>query len=89
MTKGLVNHRPILMQKQDIEPVFFVPRHEHSNSITPQLVMHSRIFDVADSIQSEIRVSFAEEDGAYRYTGAGVFRIGHREVKLAHVINKS
>jgi hypothetical protein len=67
---------PVLMQQQDVKPIIFISGHEHPDAVTPQLKMHSGIFDVPDTVQAKVGIAFAEKDGADCYTGcSGSFGI--------------
>ena len=51
---------PILVHQKQIEPVLRIIflRHEHPDSVTPQFVVHSRVFHIPHSVHSQSGVSF-------------------------------
>lgn len=59
---------PVLMDHEHIKPVVLrnlssSVRHEHLDSVTPQLVMHSRVSHIANTIDGEVRRTLAKKDG--------------------------
>jgi hypothetical protein len=48
--KKLTAYIPILVQNQQVEPIFFVLWHVHPHAITPKLEMHSLVLDIADTV---------------------------------------
>lgn len=74
------------MQQHNIEPRLLVPRHKHANAVAPQLKVHALILDVADPVQAEMGVALAQQYGAHRDAVTGRVRVGHGEIKLAHVV---
>ena len=75
------------MNEHDIEPFVLVPRHEHSHTITPQLKVHASIFDITNTIEAKVSISFAQKDGPDRDTLRWGIRYG--QIKLADIIHKA
>ena len=67
-------HVPILVDEKYVEPIILILRHVHSDSVAPQLEMHSRVFDVAHAIQSQVSGTFTKQYWSNGY--ARVLRVG-------------
>ena len=80
-------HRPILMQQQDIEPPISVPWHKHPHAVAPQFKVHPLIFDVPDAVHAKIGAALPEKDGTHSHAGVLGVGIVDWEVDFAHVVD--
>ena len=77
------------MQKQNIEPLILILRHEHPNPITPQLEMHPLVLDISHSVECQTGVAFPEEDRFDCDSGILSFGIVYREIEFTHVVDEA
>lgn len=84
---------PVLMYKKHVEPIFLPHittfRHIHLDPITSQLIVHSRVFDVANTVHGQMGITLLEQDrlDADAFIGSvGLPFIGC-EVDLAKVVD--
>ena len=80
---------PILVHNHQIKPPLLIPRHEHPNSITPQLEVHPLVLDIAHAVQAQARAPLAEEDGPHHDARGGGVRVVHGQVEFAHVVDEA
>ena len=77
------------MQEQYVKPVILVSRHEHAHSIASQFEMHALVLDIANPIQSKLRVALFEEHRFHSNTSALRFRLACGQIDLPHVIDQT
>lgn len=77
------------MQKEDVEPVLFVPRHIHPYTVASELKVHTRILDVADTIQAETSDTLAQKDRLNCYSRCLSFNVTCWKIYFAHEVEKT
>lgn len=77
------------MDDENVEPVILVSRHEHSDPITPQLKVHSLVFDITHAVHTQLGGALSQKDWFYCDTSILGFLVIEGQIELAHVINQA